>query len=179
MLRFLFGRLLVAIAVAFTLSIVAFFLLNFAVDNDHSAWGDVSEFSRVGGYPPLHFVLPAFVLGASSVPPGDASDAHRPDGCDGRRLHPPARSKGYSGWRLVTRHAMRNALLPVVSVLAVQLGHKLGGSVVTESVFVINGLERLALEPMPRAISVLMSSPVKHWRLWVNPAPGNRQSPRS
>ena len=69
MLRFLFGRLLVAIAVAFTLSIVAFFLLNFAVDNDHSAWGDVSEFSRVGGYPPLHFVLPAFVLGASSVPP--------------------------------------------------------------------------------------------------------------
>ncbi|GIR79500.1 MAG: hypothetical protein CM15mP81_10100 [Alphaproteobacteria bacterium] len=41
---------------------------------------------------------------------------------------------------------MRNAVLPVVSVLAVQLGHKFGGSVITESVFAINGLGRLALE---------------------------------
>jgi peptide/nickel transport system permease protein len=37
-------------------------------------------------------------------------------------------------------------LLPVVSVLAVQLGQKLGGSVITESIFAINGLGRLALE---------------------------------
>ena len=41
---------------------------------------------------------------------------------------------------------MRNALLPVVSVLAVQLGQKFGGSVITESVFAINGLGRLALQ---------------------------------
>jgi len=38
----------------------------------------------------------------------------------------------------------RRALLPVVGVLAVQLGHKLGGSVVTESVFALNGLGRPA-----------------------------------
>lgn len=94
----------------------------------------------------MHFVLPSIVLGASSVPAVmrlmrtglmDVMDA------DYIRT---ARSKGYFGWRLVTRHALRNALLPVVSVLAVQLGHKLGGSVVTESVFAINGLGRLALE---------------------------------
>ena len=36
--------------------------------------------------------------------------------------------------------------LPVVSVLAVQLGQKVGGSVITESVFAINGLGRLALQ---------------------------------
>ena len=57
-----------------------------------------------------------------------------------------ARSSGFYGWRLVFNHALRNALLPVVSVLAVQLGNKFGGSVITESVFAINGLGRLALE---------------------------------
>lgn len=93
-----------------------------------------------------HFVLPAFVLGASSVPAVMRltrtglievmqSDYIR-----------TARSKGYRGYTLLTRHALRNALLPVISVLAVQLGQKFGGSVITESIFAINGLGRLALE---------------------------------
>ena len=93
-----------------------------------------------------HFVLPAFVLGASSVPAVMRltrtglievmeSDYIR-----------TARSKGYRGTSLLIRHAMRNALLPVISVLAVQLGQKFGGSVITESIFAINGLGRLALE---------------------------------
>jgi peptide/nickel transport system permease protein len=94
----------------------------------------------------MHFVLPALVLGASSVPAVMrltrtglldvlASDYIR-----------TARSKGFRGLRLLTRHAMRNAMLPVVSVLAVQLGAKLGGSVIVESVFALNGLGRLALQ---------------------------------
>jgi len=94
----------------------------------------------------VHFILPSFVLGASSVPAVMrltrnglldvmASDYIR-----------TARSKGFGGLRLLLRHAIRNALLPVVSVLAVQLGQKLGGSVITESIFAINGLGRLALE---------------------------------
>lgn len=93
-----------------------------------------------------HFVLPAFVLGASSVPAVMRlmrtglievmeSDYIR-----------TARSKGYRGASLLMRHALRNALLPVVSVLAVQLGQKLGGSVITENVFAISGLGRLALQ---------------------------------
>lgn len=93
-----------------------------------------------------HFVLPSFVLGVSSVPP--VMRLMRTGLMDvmGADFSRTARSKGYSGWRLVTLHAMRNALLPVVSVLAVQLGHKFGGSIITESVFAINGLGRLALE---------------------------------
>jgi peptide/nickel transport system permease protein len=94
----------------------------------------------------LHYVLPAFVLGVHSVPAVTrlmragvlevmATDYIR-----------TARSKGYRGMRLLTRHAMRNAILPVISVLAVQLGHKLGGSVITESVFALNGLGQLALQ---------------------------------
>ena len=94
----------------------------------------------------FHFILPSIVLGASSVPPVmrlmrtgllDVMEA------DYIRT---ARSNGFFGWKLILNHAMRNALLPVVSVLAVQLGHKFGGSVISESVFSINGLGRLALE---------------------------------
>ena len=103
----------------------------FPISGDATAW---------------HFVLPAFVLGSSSVPAVMrltragvldvmASDYIR-----------TARSKGYRGMTLLMRHVMRNAMLPVVSVLAVQLGHKLGGSVIVESVFALNGLGRLALE---------------------------------
>jgi peptide/nickel transport system permease protein len=94
----------------------------------------------------LHFVLPALVLGLSSVPAVMrltrtglldvmASDYIR-----------TARAKGFMGTRLIVRHALRNAMLPVVGVLAVQLGNKLGGSVIVESVFALNGLGRLALE---------------------------------
>ncbi|MDP4534392.1 ABC transporter permease [Marinobacter salarius] len=93
-----------------------------------------------------HYVLPSLVLGASSVPAVMrltrtglldvlSSDYIR-----------TARAKGFMGYRLILQQAMRNALLPIVSVLAVQLGHKLGGSVVTESVFSMNGLGRLAVE---------------------------------
>ncbi len=93
----------------------------------------------------LHFVLPAFVLGASSVPA--VMRLTRTGLLDvlGSDYIRTARSKGFRGIRLLTSHALRNALLPVVSVLAIQLGHKLGGSVIVESVFAINGLGRLAL----------------------------------
>ncbi|WP_010142410.1 ABC transporter permease [Oceanicola sp. S124] len=93
-----------------------------------------------------HFVLPAFVLGASSVPAVmrlTRTGLIEVMGADYIRT---ARSKGFRGWSLLRRHALRNALLPVISVLAVQLGQKFGGSVITESIFAINGLGRLALE---------------------------------
>ncbi|WP_375691714.1 ABC transporter permease [Pseudooceanicola sp. LIPI14-2-Ac024] len=93
-----------------------------------------------------HFVLPAFVLGASSVPAVmrlTRTGLIEVMGADYVRT---ARAKGFRGWSLLRRHAMRNALLPVISVLAVQLGQKFGGSVITESIFAINGLGRLALE---------------------------------
>ncbi len=93
-----------------------------------------------------HFVLPAFVLGTSSVPAVmrlTRTGLIEVMEADYIRT---ARSKGFRGLSLLRRHAMRNAILPVVSVLAVQLGQKFGGSVITESVFAINGLGRLALQ---------------------------------
>jgi peptide/nickel transport system permease protein len=94
----------------------------------------------------LHFVLPALVLGTTSVPAvmrltrSGLIDVMATD------YVRTARAKGFTTDRVLWRHALRNALLPVVSVLAIQLGNKLGGSVVTESVFALNGLGRLALQ---------------------------------
>ena len=57
-----------------------------------------------------------------------------------------ARSKGLQNKQVVLRHAMRNALIPVVTVFGLQLGWLLGGSVVVESVFAWPGLGRLMVE---------------------------------
>jgi ABC-type dipeptide/oligopeptide/nickel transport system permease component len=56
-----------------------------------------------------------------------------------------ARAKGLSEWG-VTRHALRAGLLPVVTVIALNTGFLLGGTVVTENLFVRPGLGRLLLE---------------------------------
>ncbi len=51
-----------------------------------------------------------------------------------------ARAKGLTGWAVVTRHALRNALIPLVTVIGINLGILLGGSAVIETVFVLPGV---------------------------------------
>ncbi|UOQ43580.1 ABC transporter permease [Halobacillus salinarum] len=57
-----------------------------------------------------------------------------------------ARAKGVSNRRLIWRHAIKNALIPVVTVLGIQTGYLLGGSVVVEQIFGLPGVGQLALE---------------------------------
>jgi len=57
-----------------------------------------------------------------------------------------ARSKGLDETSVVVRHVLRNALLPMVTLIGLQAGTMLGGSVVVESVFSLPGLGRLAYE---------------------------------
>jgi peptide/nickel transport system permease protein len=57
-----------------------------------------------------------------------------------------ARAKGMGETAVTIRHALRNALLPMVTILGLQAGTMLGGSVVVESVFALPGLGRLAYE---------------------------------
>ena len=56
-----------------------------------------------------------------------------------------ARAKGLTGGRVLVKHALANALIPVVTVAGLQLGQLLAGSIVLESVFALPGLGRLAL----------------------------------
>jgi ABC-type dipeptide/oligopeptide/nickel transport system permease component len=56
-----------------------------------------------------------------------------------------ARAKGLSELAVVLRHALRNALVPVVTLIGLQIGFLLGGAVVTETVFSWPGIGRLAV----------------------------------
>ena len=57
-----------------------------------------------------------------------------------------AQAKGLARTAIVVRHALRNALVPVITVLALQLGRLLGGAIITESVFAWPGLGRLIID---------------------------------
>jgi peptide/nickel transport system permease protein len=57
-----------------------------------------------------------------------------------------ARSKGLAAPAVVIRHALRNGLVPVVTILGLQAGALMGGAVVTEQIFVIPGFGRLIVE---------------------------------
>jgi ABC-type dipeptide/oligopeptide/nickel transport system permease component len=61
-----------------------------------------------------------------------------------------ARAKGLSRTKIILKHALRNAAMPVVSIAAVQLGLMLGGSVVVESVFALPGVGYLAWESITK-----------------------------
>lgn len=54
-----------------------------------------------------------------------------------------ARSKGLGEWIVINRHALRNALIPVVTITGVELGYLLGGTVITEELFALPGIGRL------------------------------------
>ena len=56
-----------------------------------------------------------------------------------------ARAKGVAERRVVARHALRNAMIPIVTVMGIQLGQLIAGAIVLESVFALPGLGRLAL----------------------------------
>lgn len=75
-----------------------------------------------------------------------------------------ARAKGLPASRVVFKHALRNAIVPVVALAAVQLGYLLGGSVVIETIFALDGLGYLAYQsitfkdyPVMQSIVLLLS----------------------
>jgi len=112
----------------------------------------------------LHFVMPTVALGYYVAPPFMrlvragmievlASDYVR-----------TARAKGLPARVVIGKHALRNALVPVVALAAVQLGLLLGGSIVIETVFALDGLGYLAYQgithkdfPVIQAVLMLLS----------------------
>ncbi len=76
-----------------------------------------------------------------------------------------AKAKGLAGRTVVLRHALRNALIPIVTVLGLQLGYLMGGAVITETVFAYPGMGWLMLSaivsrdyPVVRAVVLTMAA---------------------
>ena len=93
-----------------------------------------------------HLVLPAVTVGVSSaafiarITRGAVLEALAQD------YVRTAKAKGLAPRRVVLRHALRNGLLPVVTVVGLQLGGLLGGAVLTETVFAWPGVGRLLVD---------------------------------
>jgi len=76
-----------------------------------------------------------------------------------------ARSKGLRNNVVIVEHALRNALIPIVTVLGMEFGSLMGGSVIVESVFAWPGVGRLAVNaimgrdyPVVQAVVVVVSA---------------------
>ena len=93
-----------------------------------------------------HLLLPAFTLGASMA--GILTRMTRASVLEtvGEEYIRTARAKGASEVTVFAKHALRNALTPVLSLVGLQLGGLLAGSVITETIFAWPGLGRLTLE---------------------------------
>jgi peptide/nickel transport system permease protein len=57
-----------------------------------------------------------------------------------------ARAKGVPGWKVIVKHALRNALIPLTTVVAIDFGAVFGGAVITEVVFQWQGMGRMLLD---------------------------------
>lgn len=99
----------------------------------------------------LHYLMPSVALGYYATPAimrltrSGMLDVLQSDHVR------TARAYGLSPWRVVIRHGLRHAVVPVVSLAAVQLGFMLGGSIVIETIFSLKGIGHLAWESIQRA----------------------------
>jgi ABC-type dipeptide/oligopeptide/nickel transport system permease component len=93
-----------------------------------------------------HLVLPAFTLG--TIPLAIIAKITRSGMLEELRSDyvRTARAKGLDGRAVVVRHALRNALVPILTVVGLQTGLLLGGAVLTESIFAWPGVGRLAFD---------------------------------
>ena len=111
-----------------------------------------------------HFIMPTIALGYYATPPlmrlvrAGMIDVLSSD------FIRTAHAKGQTPYRVVVGHALRNALVPVVALAAVQLGFLLGGSIVIETIFALDGLGYLAYQsithkdfPVTQAVLMLLA----------------------
>lgn len=111
-----------------------------------------------------HFVLPTLSLGLYITPPFMRLIRAGMIEVLGADYIRTARAKGLSPTSVVMKHALRNALVPVVALAAVQLGFLLGGSIVIETIFALDGLGYLAYQsithkdfPVTQAVLLILS----------------------
>jgi peptide/nickel transport system permease protein len=105
--------------------------------------GDYTPLWQDAGRNLQQMIFPAITLGfafAASVMRTTRSAMLEVLGQDYMRT---ARSKGLSERIVVNRHALRNALIPVITITGVELGYLLGGTVIVEEIFSLPGLGRL------------------------------------
>jgi peptide/nickel transport system permease protein len=98
----------------------------------------------------LHLIMPALALG--TIPMAIVMRMTRSSMLEvmGEDYVRTARAKGVVPWRVVFKHALRNALLPTVTVIGLQVGLLMGGAIITEAIFSWPGVGQIAYESINR-----------------------------
>jgi peptide/nickel transport system permease protein len=93
-----------------------------------------------------HLVLPVAVLGVA----GAAATARYLRGrlldVLGEDYITAARARGFRGWTIVRRHALKNALIPIITIYGMSLPFMLGGATIVETIFAWPGMGRLTVD---------------------------------
>ncbi len=122
----------------------------FAIGIDLPSWvpfiSDTSWFKPSGWGSFQQVVLPVITLGTGSA--AIIARMTRSSMLDviGQDYIRTARAKGVKERIVIYRHALKNALIPVVTVVGLQFGGLLGGAVLTETVFAVNGMGKLIID---------------------------------
>jgi peptide/nickel transport system permease protein len=97
-----------------------------------------------------HLILPAIALG--TIPMAVIMRMTRSSMLEvmGEDYVRTARAKGVVPWRVIFKHALRNAMLPTVTVIGLQAGLLMGGAVITETIFSWPGVGQIAAESVYR-----------------------------
>lgn len=100
----------------------------------------------IGATSPLHYVLPVATLALQAA--GEIARMTRAALLDvlGDEFVRAARARGSSGRRVLFRHALANALVPITAVIGLRVGGLLAGTVLVESVFAVPGVGRMMVE---------------------------------
>ena len=99
-----------------------------------------------GFYGPLYWILPAITIGTSSMAIITRMTRSSMLEVINQDYIRTARAKGQSERLIIWKHALKNALIPIVTVVGLQLGRGLGGAILTESIFSIPGLGKLMVD---------------------------------
>jgi peptide/nickel transport system permease protein len=121
-------------------------IIGFALTLRWFPTGGYVPFTRDAGEALKAIALPALTLGSALA--GALSRFVRASVIEtlSRDYVTTVRAKGVGEFPLVTRHVLRNSLIPVITVLGIQMGAVLGGAVVIEVVFNLPGLGRLVVD---------------------------------
>ena len=113
---------------------------------DTLIWGEPGDFKDAV----MHMILPAIVLG--TIPLAVIVRMTRSAMLEvlGEDYIRTARAKGLTRMRVIVVHALRNAMLPVVTVIGLQVGTLLAGAILTETIFSWPGLGRWLIEALQR-----------------------------
>ncbi len=113
---------------------------------DTLLWGEPGDFKDAV----MHMILPAIVLG--TIPLAVIVRMTRSAMLEvlGEDYIRTARAKGLTRMRVIVIHALRNAMLPVVTVIGLQVGTLLAGAILTETIFSWPGLGRWLIEALQR-----------------------------